>query len=81
VRAITVCSGFVSTELTAGKDFPMPFIIDANTARRAICDGLERGRTEIVFPVQMALLIKAARLVPVALWSAMWSRLPPRGDS
>lgn len=81
VRVITVCPGFVSTELTAGNDFPMPFIIDANTAGRAICDGLERGRTEIVFPVQMALLMKAARLVPVALWSALWSRVSPRGGS
>jgi NADP-dependent 3-hydroxy acid dehydrogenase YdfG len=81
VRVITVCPGFVSTELTAGNDFPMPFIIDANTAGRAICDGLERGRTEIVFPVQMALLMKAARLVPVALWSALWSRAPARGGS
>jgi len=81
VRVITVCPGFVSTELTAGNDFPMPFIIDANTAGRAICDGLERGRTEIVFPVQMALLMKAARLVPVALWSALWSRASARGGS
>jgi hypothetical protein len=31
--------------------------------------------------VQMALLMKAARLVPVALWSALWSRVSPRGGS
>jgi hypothetical protein len=28
----------------------MPFIIDADAAARSICDGLERERTEIVFP-------------------------------
>ena len=77
VRVITICPGFVSTELTAGNDFPMPFIIDADTAGRSICDGLERGRTEIVFPVQMAWLMKAARLVPVSVWSGLWSRLSP----
>jgi len=81
VRVVTICPGFVRTDLTAGNTFPMPFIIDADTAGRAICDGLERGRTEIVFPVQMALLMKAARLVPVALWSALWSRVSPRGSS
>jgi len=81
VRVVTICPGFVRTDLTAGNTFPMPFIIDADTAGRAICDGLERGRTEIVFPVQMALLMKVARLVPVALWSALWSRVSPPGGS
>jgi NADP-dependent 3-hydroxy acid dehydrogenase YdfG len=81
VRVVTICPGFVRTELTAGNDFPMPFIIDADTAGRAICDGLARERAEIVFPVQMAWLMKAARLVPVALWSALWSRVSPRAGS
>jgi len=81
VRVITVCPGFVRTDLTAGNDFPMPFIIDADTAGRSICDGLERERTEIVFPVRMALLMKAARLVPVSLWSGLWSRMSPEGGS
>ncbi len=40
---------------------------------QSICDGLEHDRTEIVFPWQMALLMKAARLVPVGLWARMWS--------
>ena len=81
VRVITVCPGFVRTDLTAGNDFPMPFIIDADAAGRSVCDGLERERTEIVFPVRMAILMKAARLVPVSLWSALWSRVPSREDS
>jgi NAD(P)-dependent dehydrogenase (short-subunit alcohol dehydrogenase family) len=81
VRVITVCPGFVRTDLTAGNDFPMPFIIDADTAGRSICDGLERERTEIVFPVRMALLMKAARLVPVSLWSGLWSRMSPERGS
>ena len=80
VRVVTVCPGFVRTELTAGNAFRMPFIIEADTAGRAICDGLERERTEIVFPVRMALLMKAARLVPVALWSALWSRVTPQTE-
>jgi len=78
VRVITVCPGFVRTDLTATNDFPMPFIIDADTAGRSICDGLERDRTEIVFPIRMAIVMKAARLVPVALWSTLWSRVSPK---
>jgi NAD(P)-dependent dehydrogenase (short-subunit alcohol dehydrogenase family) len=72
VQVTTVCPGFVRTDLTAGNPFPMPFIIDADQAARSICDGLERARAEIVFPARMALLMKAARLVPVRAWTALW---------
>lgn len=74
VQVTTICPGFVRTELTAGNEFPMPFIIDADQAARSICNGLERDRTEIVFPLPMALLMKAARLVPVGLWTRLWAR-------
>jgi NAD(P)-dependent dehydrogenase (short-subunit alcohol dehydrogenase family) len=73
VRVTTICPGFVRTELTDGNSFPMPFIIDADQAAKSICDGLEHDRTEIVFPWQMALLMKAARLVPVGLWARVWA--------
>jgi NAD(P)-dependent dehydrogenase (short-subunit alcohol dehydrogenase family) len=80
VRVTTICPGFVRTELTAGNAFPMPFMIEADAAGRAICDGLERERTEIVFPVPMAILMKAARFVPARFWSALLRRTsPPEG--
>ena len=76
VRVTTICPGFVRTDLTAGNSFPMPFIIDAEDAARSICDGLEHDRNEIVFPLPMAVLMKAARFVPVTLWSRLWGRTP-----
>lgn len=42
---------------------------------RAVADGLERRRTEIVFPLPMAATMKLARLVPVGLWGALTSRM------
>jgi len=75
VRVTTVCPGFVRTEMTARNDFTMPFLIDAVEAAHAIADGLEARRTEIVFPLRMALTMKAARLVPVRLWAAITSRM------
>lgn len=74
VHVTTICPGFVRTEMTQDNDFPMPFIIEADDAARAICDGFERGRNEIVFPARMAATMKAARLVPVSLWPKLWSR-------
>jgi NADP-dependent 3-hydroxy acid dehydrogenase YdfG/uncharacterized protein YndB with AHSA1/START domain len=74
VRVTTICPGFVRTDLTAGNRFSMPFVMEADAAGRTICDGLERERTEIVFPAPMAVLMKAARFVPARMWSALWSR-------
>jgi short-subunit dehydrogenase len=74
ISVTTVCPGFVRTELTAGNAFPMPFMIEADEAARSICNGLERGRMEIVFPLPMAVLMKFARFIPVRLWTAVMSR-------
>ncbi len=78
VRVTTISPGFVRTDLTAGNRFPMPFIMDAPDAATAICDGLERDRADIVFPLPMALLMKTARLIPPRLWTALWSPRPER---
>jgi short-subunit dehydrogenase len=74
VTVTTVCPGFVRTELTEGNAFPMPFMIEADQAARSICDGLERGQMEIVFPLPMAVLMKTARLLPVRVWAAVMGR-------
>ena len=78
VHVTTICPGFVRTDLTAGNPFPMPFIIEAGQAARSICDGLERNRTEIAFPIPMALLMKTARLVPARAWTALWKSASQR---
>jgi short-subunit dehydrogenase len=75
VRVTTVCPGFVRTELTEVNEFPMPFIMEADEAARAIADGLESGLPEIVFPLPMALMMKTANVVPVRLWSAVSTRI------
>lgn len=73
IAVTTVCPGFVRTALTSGNKFPMPFIISAERAAMSICNGLERGQLEVVFPAPMALLMKVARLLPVRLWRALMS--------
>lgn len=74
----TVCPGFVRTPMTSANAFPMPFLIEPGDAARAIANGLERGRMEIIFPLPMALLMKAARIMPVRMWAALSSRVATR---
>ena len=69
IDVLTVCPGFVETEMTEDNAFPMPFMIKAPQAARAIADGMAMQSARIVFPWQMALLMKAAKLVPDRLWA------------
>lgn len=74
VQVVTVCPGFVKTGLTESNTFPMPFLIEADEAADSICNGLERGQMEIVFPLPMAALMKVARVLPVRLWTKVFGR-------
>jgi len=82
IRVQTISPGFVKTDLTARNKFPMPFMVDADQAARIIADGIAAEKTEIVFPLPMMLMMKAARLVPNALWPKLFARTPmARGGS
>lgn len=80
VRVTTVSPGFVRTPMTEDNKFPMPFMVEADEAATAIADGLESRRTEIVFPLPMAITMKVARILPVRLWSAITTRMSNPAD-
>ena len=75
----TVAPGFVKTPMTDRNTFPMPFLVSPETAARAIADGIAKDKAEIVFPLPMMLLMKAARLVPVRAWTAATAAMTRRG--
>jgi len=78
VKVQTVCPGFVKTEMTERNSFPMPFIIPAERAARYIADGIAKEKAEVVFPLPMMLMMKTARLLPVAAWGALLARAARR---
>lgn len=72
IDVVTVCPGFVDTEMTSTNRFPMPFMVTAPVAARMIADGIERRTARIVFPWQMAVFAKLAPLVPDRLWATIF---------
>jgi NAD(P)-dependent dehydrogenase (short-subunit alcohol dehydrogenase family) len=74
IKVLTVCPGFVRSDLTAENTFRMPFLMDPPDAAARIADGIAREKAETVFPLPMMLLMKATRLVPVRPWTALMSR-------
>jgi len=75
----TVAPGFVRTPMTQRNTFPMPFMVSPEEAARAIADGMAKDKAEIVFPLPMRVLMKAARLVPVRAWTAATAAMTRRG--
>ncbi|OOG69062.1 putative oxidoreductase [Ensifer sp. M14] len=67
--------GFVDTPLTKKNDFPMPFLVPADKAAAIIVRGLKARRYEIIFPWQMAIAMKALRLMPARLRFAITRRM------
>jgi NADP-dependent 3-hydroxy acid dehydrogenase YdfG len=74
VHCTTIHPGFVESPLNEKNKFKMPFIMPAARAARIMADGLERGRDDITFPWQMALISVVMRWIP--RW--LWTRLAPR---
>jgi short-subunit dehydrogenase len=73
----TIHPGFIETPLVEDNQFSMPFLIQADKAARIMATGLERGRSEINLPWQMATLMGIIKHLPVWLWDWLVSRARP----
>lgn len=81
VKVVTVCPGYVATPMTAVNKYRMPFILPAEVAARRIARVIEEGRRYAVVPWQMALVARAMRLLPNAVYDRLFGRAgrKPRG--
>lgn len=66
--------GFVRTPLTDKNDFKMPFLTEPAVAARIMCDGLERRKKEISYPIPFNWFAKFMRVIPYPLYEALWRR-------
>ncbi len=72
----SVCPGYVRTAMTADNRFPMPGLMDPDSAARIILDGVEAGRRRIAFPWWMAAAARLVGSLPPA-WSTALLAAPP----
>ncbi len=72
-----ICPGFVKTPLTDKNDFPMPMIIEADEAARAIAKGLTSKSFEIHFPKKFTFIMKILRVLPNSLYFWLSRKMQP----
>ncbi|HVL57383.1 MAG TPA: SDR family oxidoreductase [Burkholderiaceae bacterium] len=76
VRVVTIAPGYIRTPMTAVNRFPMPFLMDADRFAARAADAIERGRSYVVIPWQMAIVAKLLRMLPNPLFDAAFARAP-----
>ncbi|MGH7154053.1 MAG: SDR family NAD(P)-dependent oxidoreductase [Acetobacteraceae bacterium] len=77
IALTSVCPGFIRTPMTAGHQFPMPGLMDAERAALITLRGIEAGRTRVVFPWWIGFAARIGALLPphwTAGIGARWRR-------
>jgi short-subunit dehydrogenase len=69
-----ILPGFVKTPATARNPYPMPYLMEAGDAVRALLKGLDQGKFLIAFPWQLAWTLRFLRLLPSAAYFAIMKR-------
>ena len=73
-----ICPGFVETPMTDQNDFFMPWKISVAHAAKFIRQGMDRGKGLIIFPWQMALIIKLINILPNSIVERIFQKLPKK---
>jgi len=81
LKVVTVVPGYIETPLTAINRYRMPFILPVEEGARRIARIIESGTSYAVTPWQMAIVARAMRLLPNALFDVLASGAgrKPRG--
>jgi short-subunit dehydrogenase len=74
IQVTTVLPGYVRTELTAKNRFPMPFIVEADTAAAHIEAAIATRARFCAFPLPINLVTRALPLLPDSLYEKLARR-------
>jgi NAD(P)-dependent dehydrogenase (short-subunit alcohol dehydrogenase family) len=67
IRLTSLCPGFIRTRMTAGNQFPMPGLMDAEAAAAIMLRAIAAGRVRAAFPWWIALGARAMAALPAPL--------------
>ena len=68
VGVTIVHPGFIKTALTAGREAKMPYLMELEDGVKKIIEAIEREKKIYAFPWQLATIVRASRLMPVAMY-------------
>jgi len=60
--------GFIKTDLTAGRGAKMPYLMELEDGVKKIVSAIEKEKKIYAFPWQLATIVRASMLMPVAMY-------------
>lgn len=60
--------GFIKTPLTAGRGAKMPYLMELDDAVKKIVTAIEKGKKSYAFPWQLATIVRAGMIMPIAMY-------------
>jgi len=60
--------GFIKTDLTAGREAKMPYLMELEDGVKKMISAIEREKKIYAFPWQLATIVRASMLMPVAMY-------------
>jgi short-subunit dehydrogenase len=66
--------GFIKTDLTAGREAKMPYLMELDDAVKKIVWAIEKEKTTYAFPWQLATIVRAGLLMPTAMYDWIAAR-------
>ena len=68
VGVTIIYPGFIKTDLTSGRAAKMPYLMELEDGVRKIVSAIEKEKKTYAFPWQLATIVRAGRLMPVAMY-------------
>ncbi len=82
INVTTICPGYIRTPMTDVNPYPMPFLMEPDTAARKMARIIRQKRRIAITPWQMAFAGGLMRLLPAFVWDWVMKKAPykPRLD-
>jgi short-subunit dehydrogenase len=74
VGVTTIHPGFIKTDLTAGRAAKMPYLMELDEGVKKIVNAIEREKKIYAFPWQLATIVRAGLVMPVAMYDWIAAR-------
>lgn len=76
IRVVTIAPGYIDTPMTQINTYRMPFLMPVQKFAAKAVQTIDAGCSYRVIPWQMGIVAKCLRLLPNALYDAVFSRAP-----
>ena len=75
IAVVTICPGYIATNMTSKNPYKMPFLLQPDDAARRMLRVIEARRRYAVVPWQMAIVARALRVLPRALFDRAFANV------